>query len=199
VSRGASPYDGGEASMTRILLLHASFDGQTARIAERIGAGCAAAGHHVTVRAVDSAGATFDIATHDAVILGGAVRYGRFGRALESLARANATLLDGLPNALFCVCLTAARPEGAKQAAQYVAAFERRTGWTPQSSAIFAGALPYRRYNPLLRLVMRLVSGSAGGDTDTSRNHEYTDWAAVDRFAAQFAAGLPFARTALAA
>jgi menaquinone-dependent protoporphyrinogen oxidase len=34
---------------------------------------------------------------------------------------------------------------------------------------------------------MRRISRKEGGDTDTSRDYEYTDWAAVDRFAAEFA------------
>jgi menaquinone-dependent protoporphyrinogen oxidase len=31
---------------------------------------------------------------------------------------------------------------------------------------------------------------SAGGDTDTSRDHEYTDWEAVSAFADRFSARL---------
>jgi menaquinone-dependent protoporphyrinogen oxidase len=59
--------------------------------------------------------------------------------------------------------------------------------WWPLEVASFAGALPYRRYPFPLRLVMRFIVGRAGGDTDTSRDYEYTDWDAVDRFAAGFA------------
>ncbi len=43
---------------------------------------------------------------------------------------------------------------------------------------------------PFLRLVMRLISGMAGGDTDTSRDYEYTDWQAVERFAGRIASSL---------
>jgi menaquinone-dependent protoporphyrinogen oxidase len=38
--------------------------------------------------------------------------------------------------------------------------------------------------------MMRMIVGAAGGDTDTSRDYEYTDWPAVDRFAQEFAARL---------
>jgi menaquinone-dependent protoporphyrinogen oxidase len=40
---------------------------------------------------------------------------------------------------------------------------------------------------------MRLIVGHAGGDTDTSRDYEYTDWEAVTRFAEAFgqAVGVP--------
>jgi menaquinone-dependent protoporphyrinogen IX oxidase len=32
---------------------------------------------------------------------------------------------------------------------------------------------------------MRLISGSRAAKTDTSRDYEYTDWPAVERFAVQ--------------
>jgi menaquinone-dependent protoporphyrinogen oxidase len=51
----------------------------------------------------------------------------------------------------------------------------------------FAGALRYRSYNPFIRFMMRLIAGAAGGDIDTSRDYEYTDWLAVERFATEFA------------
>jgi len=35
---------------------------------------------------------------------------------------------------------------------------------------------------------MKKIAGAGGNPTDTSRDHVFTDWAAVDRFAADFAA-----------
>jgi menaquinone-dependent protoporphyrinogen oxidase len=37
------------------------------------------------------------------------------------------------------------------------------------------------------RLLMRMIVGHAGGDTDTTRDYEYTDWDAVERFTDAFA------------
>jgi menaquinone-dependent protoporphyrinogen oxidase len=50
-----------------------------------------------------------------------------------------------------------------------------------------AGALPYTRYNFLVRFLMKRIARKAGGPTDTSRDYDFTDWAALDRFAAAFA------------
>ena len=58
-------------------------------------------------------------------------------------------------------------------------AFSARTGWHPGRAVSFAGALPYTRYNPLLRFVMKRISHT----TDTSRDHDFTDWKAVRAFA----------------
>jgi len=41
---------------------------------------------------------------------------------------------------------------------------------------------------------MRLISRLAGGDTDISRDYEYTDWKALTHFARRFSASLGIAR-----
>ena len=183
--------------LRKVLVLHASFDGQTKRIAERIGAVLTGAGHAVTVLAADAPGAASAIAAHDAVVVGGAIRIGRHAPRLRKLVRAHATALASRPNAFFSVCLSAGGP-GAKQetASGYIDAFCRWTGWQPHETASFAGALRYRKYNPPLRFMMRFIARVAGGDTDTSRDYEYTDWAAVDRFAVKFRSTLELPRAA---
>ena len=174
--------------MASILVLYASFDGQTKRIAERVGEGLRTAGHRVTLLAADSIGAGREIAGHDAVIIGSAIRFGHHPKYLEILVRDHLREIRARPNAFFSVCLSARRsPETARK---YIADFEQETLWHPCDRASFAGALYYRRYGPFLRFMMRIVAGFNGSETDTSRDYEYTDWQAVDRFAAHFAAGL---------
>jgi menaquinone-dependent protoporphyrinogen oxidase len=65
--------------------------------------------------------------------------------------------------------------------------FFRKTGWRPKHVKPVAGALLYTKYNPLIRFVMKQIVKRAGGDTDTSRDYEYTDWVALDRFVGEFA------------
>ncbi|MGZ6125951.1 MAG: flavodoxin domain-containing protein, partial [Myxococcales bacterium] len=77
--------------------------------------------------------------------------------------------------------------------------FVDRTGWRPNARLAVAGALPYSRYTPWTRLVMKFISWMTGGDTDTSRDYEYTDWEQVEDFARRFASALvqaPIARAA---
>lgn len=174
----------------KLLVLFASFDGQTARIAERIAATIAALGHETTLRSAQAPDAWRRIAEHDAVIIGGAIRYGRFAPFLETSVRAHAKAIAARPNAFFSVSLSARAGGDPREVNRYLEQFCAGAGWHPRVTASFAGALRYRKYNPFLRLVMRFISGMAGGDQDTSRDHEYTDWQAVDRFAVQFAAGL---------
>lgn len=176
--------------MSRILVAYATVEGQTRRIAERIGETLASAGHSVTLRPAVG-GPTLVVAGHDAVIVGASIRYGHHARALEKAVRERAADLAAKPNAFFSVSLSAGGPGARPAEAQgYIDTFLRRTGWTPQRIASFAGALPYTRLNPVLRLMVRLIVGHAGGDTDTSRDYEYTQWEDVERFARDFAARL---------
>jgi menaquinone-dependent protoporphyrinogen oxidase len=171
----------------RILVLFASTDGQTARIAERIGTVAARSGYGVTLRSAEAIEALWEIDTHDAVMVGGGVRYGKHPEALVDRVQAAREQIAARPNAFFSVSLSAGGP-GAKpaEAARFVNEFCAKTRWEPQQCATFAGALRYSRYNFFLRLMMRFIVGRAGGDTDMSRDYDYTDWEAVDRFAARF-------------
>ncbi len=71
-------------------------------------------------------------------------------------------------------------------ARELLAELPTETGWEPDRTLTVAGALKYRQYG-LKRFAMRGIAGRAGGDTDTSRNHEYTDWDDVESFALEFA------------
>jgi menaquinone-dependent protoporphyrinogen oxidase len=66
--------------------------------------------------------------------------------------------------------------------------FEQQTGWRPVQIGLFSGALLYRQYGFLKRLMMKRIVSSKPGNlsTDTSRDHEYTEWDAVERFAEDF-------------
>ena len=174
--------------MLRILIPFAPFDGQTARIAERLAAALARAGHAVTPMRADAPELSWALEEYDAVIVGGGIRYGRHPRFLEAAVRDHLDAIAARPNAFFSVSLSAGGP-GAhpRVAARYVEEFIERTGWQPRRTASFAGALRYTKYNAFIRFMMRLIVGASGGDTDTSRDYEYTDWQAVERFAAEFA------------
>ena len=175
--------------MARILILYSSHDGQTRRIAARVAEALDRAGHEAELCSADAPDVGRAIGASDGVVVGAAVRYGHFASRLQSVVRGRKQLLTALPNAFFAVCLTAGGPGAKPEVARgYVDDFVRRTGWQPEDTAIFAGALRYREYNAFIRLMMRLIVGHAGGDTDTSRDYEYTDWQAVERFGARVAA-----------
>jgi len=134
-------------------------------------------------------GALENIGNYDAIVIGAAIRYGHHDRALEKEVARHAAQLATMPNAFFSVCLSAGGPGCKPEAAQhYIEAFCRKTNWEPREVASLAGALQYRKYGAFNRFMMKLIVGHAGGETDTSRDYEYTDWQDLERFANRFAA-----------
>jgi menaquinone-dependent protoporphyrinogen oxidase len=96
--------------------------------------------------------------------------------------------LTAQPSAFFSVSLSAGGPGAKPEAARrYLETFLRQVDWHPVQTATFAGALQYSKYGVFKRLLMRMIVGIAGGDTDMTQDYEYTDWNAVDRFADEFA------------
>lgn len=58
-----------------------------------------------------------------------------------------------------------------------------QAGWNPSIVATIAGRLAYTQYGFLKRWIMRAIASREGGATDTTRDHEYTDWTTVERLA----------------
>jgi menaquinone-dependent protoporphyrinogen oxidase len=172
--------------MSRSLILYATTEGQTARIAERMARTLQSKGHAVDAFPADAAPAGLDV--YDGVIIGASIHYGRHPGSLRAWIRGHRRALAARPNAFFSVSLSAggpgARPASAKR---YLETFLRQTGWRPPQTATIAGALQYSKYGRFKTLLMRMIVGFAGGDTDPSQDYEYTDWSAVDRFAESFA------------
>lgn len=183
--------------MSRILVLYASYDGQTGRIAERIRDVAARAGHRVTLRRFEGIADAGEILDHDAVMVGAAIRYGHHDHGIEKALRSNVAALAQRPNAFFSVCLSAGGPGHKPEAARrYIEDFVRRTGWEPRETASFAGALVYSKYGPFIKFMMKLIVGYSGGETDATRDYEYTDWVEVERFAKRFVERLAMSKAA---
>ncbi len=171
--------------MARLLVVYASQYGQTRKIADEIAAGLRGRGHGVEVVRAEEAGAV-PIDSFDAIVAGAPVYRSRFPAEFEDWARLHSRTLSSKPAAFFSVCLGILQdPEAQVAERRIVTDFFARAGWNPPKWTIFAGALSYTKYGWLVRLMMRRIAQAAGGDTDTRRDHEYTDWDDVRAFAAE--------------
>jgi menaquinone-dependent protoporphyrinogen oxidase len=182
--------------MARILVFYGTTDGHTGRIARAIGETLRTRGAQVDV--VDAGTAAPEPEDYSAVIVAASVHAGGYQRAVRSWVRAHAGALGTRPTAFVSVCLGVLQPDPKVQQEvnAMVDRFLSATAWRPRMTKIVAGALLYTRYNPLKRWVMKRIVRKAGGDIDTSRDYEYTDWADlaafVNRFAEQaFEPGVP--------
>jgi menaquinone-dependent protoporphyrinogen oxidase len=175
--------------MPRIVILYGTTDGQTARIARHVADVLREQGAETQV--VDSAGAPadFSLSGVDAAVIAGSVRMGKHRKELTRIVRAYAADLARIPAAFLSVSLSAARPNepARREVRKTIARFVEETGWTPGSILPVAGALLYTRYGFFTRLIMLFISKMVGGDTDASRDYEYTDWNRLTAFAQRFA------------
>lgn len=176
--------------MARILAVYATSRGQTEKVALRLRARLEALGHRAHAVRVEEAAPDLDPRDWDAVVAGGPVYYGRFPQALLDWLGQHRAGLAARPFGLFTVCLSVLSdlPEKRADADVYAAALAEAAGRAPDLSVVLAGGLRYSAYNVVLRWVVRRiargVAGRVPGDpTDAGRDHEYTDWSAVDAFA----------------
>jgi menaquinone-dependent protoporphyrinogen oxidase len=171
--------------MTKILIGYGTTEGQTARIADRISEVIRSHGIEAQARDLKQS-KDVGLDGYDAVIVGGSIHMGKHEDHVVDFVRKNRLKLEGLPSAFFSVSLAAHGDTANAEA--YVANFEQETGWHPAQVGFFAGALLYRQYGFIKRLMMKkIVSDKPGGlSTDTSCDHVYTDWDEVKRFAEAF-------------
>jgi menaquinone-dependent protoporphyrinogen oxidase len=125
------------------------------------------------------------LASFDAIVVGASIIARGHQKSVERFIRRELAVLRSKPSAFFSVSASAgsADPAGRAAAERLRDEFLRTVGWTPHLRASIAGAVNYTRYNPFLRWYMKRASAAGGGSTDTSRDHEYTDWGQVERFA----------------
>jgi menaquinone-dependent protoporphyrinogen oxidase len=172
----------------RIAIVYGTTEGQTAKIAQHLAARGRARGHEVEVRNVAELPRAFDLGRYDGVVIGASIHLGRHQRRLLRWVREHRSELARRPAAWFTVCLgIRSRHAGDRAMARsFPEQMTKSTGFEPGATAVFAGACKYTAYNWLVRLVLREISRREGGSTDTSRDHEYTDWAEVDAFGDAF-------------
>lgn len=173
--------------MARALIVYASHYGQTEKIARRIQRTLEGNGHDVQLESVARLPRELDVAGFDAVLVGGPVHAQHYPAALVRFVRERRQELERVHAVFFSVSLAVAsrKHDGRAQMAPVIDKFVQQTGWRPARVELVAGALAYTQYSWLIRFVMRRIAKKEGGDTDTSRDYEYTDWNAVDRFASE--------------
>lgn len=169
----------------KTLVLYSSHDGQTKAIASSI---ASTLSETLECDVLDLAiSMDINLADYQSVVIGASVRYGHFQRSLYKFTKQNVAQLNTMPSAFFAVNLTARKPEKrTPQTNAYTRKFLLATPWQPKQCAVFAGALRYPRYGWLDKAMIKLIMKMTDGETDTSKEVEYTDWQDVMRFAKDF-------------
>lgn len=170
--------------MADCLIVYETSEGQTAKIADEIARTLTELGHGVTeVRPDDEVPA---LSAYDAVIVGSPIHIGVHDPKIVQWVEENREALERTHSAFFSVSLAQAShdPSGQEAAKRMVDEFIAKVGWRPDLVACFAGALAYSQYGFVKKMIMKRIARKEGGDVDTSRDYEYTDWDRVHAFAA---------------
>lgn len=172
--------------MSRILVLYGTTEGHTRKVANAIGDTMRANGLDVDVVHVDESEP--DPSPYAAVIVAASIHAGGYQKPIANWIRAHAAQLDRIPSAFVSVCLAilSKNEEGRSEAMAIPRRFLDGAHWHPSVVKVVAGALLYTRYNFFIRWMMKRIVAAAGGDTDTSRDYEYTDWNDLRAFAGEF-------------
>jgi menaquinone-dependent protoporphyrinogen oxidase len=175
--------------MTRhILIVYGSRYGQTAKIASYLEDVLVADGLSVTLVNADRMTRAFDLRDFDGVVVGSSVIGGKHRRSVARFVRKNIEMLNRVPTAFFSVSGSAGSPDARSQAEarELVERFVTDAAWKPDLMTAFGGAIAYTQYSPILRWVMKRIARKEGGPTDTTHDHEMTNWEHVEDFAHQF-------------
>lgn len=171
----------------KALILFSSRDGQTRAIAAALASDIKPTQpcDVVNILHADS----IDWQQYDRVLIGASIRYGHFHPAVAKFVAKHQAELQQRVSGFFSVNLTARKVDKrTPQTNAYTRKFLLSTPWQPNCCAVFAGALRYPRYRWLDRVMIQLIMRMTGGETDTSKEVEYTDWQQVSRFAQEFVA-----------
>ncbi|OIQ48440.1 MAG: protoporphyrinogen oxidase [Gammaproteobacteria bacterium MedPE] len=176
--------------MSTIALIYSTHDGQTLKICQRLAQRMQANDQQTSLLSLADCSA-INWQEYDQVILGASIRYGHLNKALYQFIETNKESLNQINNAFFCVNLTARKPEkNTPETNAYMKKFLTLSSWQPQKLAVFAGALLYSKYGFFDKFMIRLIMKITGGETDTSKDIEYTDWDKVDQYADELLASL---------
>jgi menaquinone-dependent protoporphyrinogen oxidase len=175
--------------VSSFLILYGTGEGQRAKIAERIETTITERGHEASAIDVSERPDSFTLEAFDAVVVGASIHIGKHQDEVRDFVTDNRDVLSGMPTAFFQVSLSSATEEKREEAAGYIEEFVTETGWNPDRIGQFGGALRFSKYGFLKRLMMKhiakdLLTDERKSDSDV----EFTDWEAVDAFAADVAA-----------
>lgn len=172
-----------------IAVLYATNHGHTERIARHIADVATRADAVAYAFDVRNIAPSFAFDQYDAIVLAGSIRFGRHQRRLERFVIRNRARLERVETVLVSVSGAAIKPEGHGEAVRFTEDFFARTAWRASNTFLIGGAYSYTRYGWLTKWIMKRIARDTGLSTDTARDHDYTDWPAVERFALQLATG----------
>jgi menaquinone-dependent protoporphyrinogen oxidase len=162
----------------RVLVAYASRCGSTGGVAQAIGRELCQAGAQVDVKLADK---VTDVSPYRAVIVGSAVRRGRWLSEAMEFVEKHQKILANRPTAYFQTCISLSHPsdQTRRVARGYLnTVLNEFKAVKPVHLGMFAGVLDYDKISWLMRTVMRRKMEARG-----IKPGDYRDWAAIRAWA----------------
>ncbi|EPX79992.1 flavodoxin domain-containing protein [Litoreibacter arenae] len=169
-----------------VLIIYATIEGQTGKIARFVETQLKDSGHNVRLLDASDKLAEVSFDGVDKVILAAPVHERRHPKPFEVLVTSVQKELAARETLLLSVSMNAAFPEGRDEAKDYVDEMVLRTGISPNTTLLVAGAVRNHRYDYYASQVLRHVVMRDREFDPNEESHEFTDWdavkAAVEKF-----------------
>ena len=158
--------------MSKVLVTYATKAGSTGEVAEAIGQVLCEGGVTADVKPVKEVG---DVSGYGGVVVGSAIRMGRWLPEAINFIEAHAAALGTMPVAYFQVSgfLKEDTPENRQEAATYLGTV--RALAAPVSEGLFAGKMDYSKISFLERMIVSKIFGVPEGD--------FRNWEAIQTWA----------------
>lgn len=170
------------------LIVYGTFDGHTRKIAQTI-ADQIKASAPVRLLDIQTPVDDLDLSAYEGVIVAAPVHQQRHPEEIINFAKAHAAQLSGMRSALVSVSLAASYADGQPEAQGYVDRLCNVTAWTPTAAHLAGGALRFTNYDFFQEQIIRHVVLKDRAPAKIEGDQEFTDWAALEAFVAQFVSG----------
>lgn len=165
----------------KILILYASVDGQTLKIANHLSDLLRENGEEVFTFEISDF--SEELSHYDKIIIGSSIRYGVHHQNIIDFINKNKVKLESFKTAFFSVNLVARKSEkNQANTNPYVIKFFKSIQWRPNLVDVFAGKLDYKKYPFFDRIMIQFIMWMTKGPTDSKTKIEYTDWNRVAAF-----------------
>lgn len=173
--------------MARLLIVYATTEGHTRKVANFIADKATARGQDVSVYDVTALPAELTIESFDHVIVAASIHRDAHQPSIDHFVRSHILALQKVKTAFLSVSLGAGGDaEERYDAWACVRRFLIGARWQPTKALIVAGALKFTEYDFFKRVLARRLARDKRAPASGGQDYEFTNWAELSRFTDDF-------------